>query len=114
MHTLLQSSSTLFQNRLLHLGIILFILAILDALFTDIGIKNQLITESNPIMRKIYNMSVTGFYIIKIALPILLIGIITKLEKTQFIVFLLNAAILIYVSVILLHFYWLTIAFANG
>lgn len=92
----------------------MLILATFDALFTDFGIQNQHITESNPIMRSIYEVNVTGFYVIKIALPVLLVGILAKLESKPFILILLNLAISLYVSVVMLHFFWLTIAFRHG
>ncbi|MFJ7825357.1 DUF5658 family protein [Psychrobacillus sp. NPDC096623] len=109
----MQISSTLARYKLISFGIILLVLATFDALFTDFGIKNQFITESNPIMRRIYEMSVSGFYLIKIALPVLLIVIITKLEMNRFILFLLSSAVLLYVSVVMLHFYWLTVTFIS-
>lgn len=108
---LLSISSTLPRNKLLKMGTILLILATFDALFSDFGIQNHHITESNPIMRSIYEDSVIGFYIIKIALPVLLIGIVAKLESKPFILVLLNVAIFLYVIVLILHFFWLTLAF---
>lgn len=111
---LLQSiSSTLPQNKLIKMVIVLLILAIFDALFTDFGIQNHHITEANPIMRSIHEANVTGFYLIKIALPVLLISIVAKLESKPFILFLLNVAISLYVIVLLLHFFWLTLAFID-
>lgn len=95
------------------MGFILLVLAIFDALMTDFGLKNQYIAESNPLMRGIYEINVTGFYLIKITLPVLLIGILAKLETKTFIWILLNSAILLYVCVVLLHFYWLTIALVS-
>lgn len=109
----MHSFSAPFRNKLMNLGIILLVLATFDALFTDFGIKNQFITESNPIIRRIYEMSVSVYYLIKIALPVLLIVIITKLQTKRFILILLSLAILLYVSVMVLHFYWLTVAFIS-
>ncbi|WP_419961259.1 DUF5658 family protein [Psychrobacillus sp. BM2] len=104
-------SSILPRNRLIKMGIILLILAAFDALFTDFGIQSHHITESNPIMRSIYEINVTGFYIVKIALPVLLIGIVAKLESKPFILVLLNVTISLYVIVLMLHFFWLTLVF---
>lgn len=108
---MLSISFTLPRNKLIKMGIILLILATLDALFTDFGIQNHHITEANPIMRSIYEANVTGFYIIKIALPVLLIGIVSKIESKPFILILLNIAIFLYAIVLILHFFWLTLAF---
>ena len=104
-------SPPLPKNKLIKMGIILVILATSDAIFTDFGIQNFHITEANPIMRSIYEVNVTAFYFIKIALPILLIGILAKLESKQFILVLLNVAIFLYVLVLILHFFWLTLTF---
>lgn len=105
------NSLTFTQNRLTKMGIILLILATLDAFFTDMGIQNQLITEANPLMRIIYEVNLLGFYFIKIALPVLLIGIVSRLESRPFIVILLHIAISLYVCVLLLHFSWLAMSF---
>ena len=91
------------------MAIILLILATFDAFFTDFGIQNHLITEANPIMSIIYEVNLLGFYFIKIALPVLLIGILSRLESKPFIVIFLHIAISIYVCVLLLHFSWLGI-----
>ena len=40
-------------------------------------------------MRSIYEGNLIGFYLIKIALPVLLIGIVSKLESKPFIVILI-------------------------
>ena len=109
---LLQTISPIIpRNKLINLGIILLFLATLDAFFTDFGIQNHYITEANPVMRIIYEVSLIGFYFIKIALPVLLIGIVSKLESKPYIVTLMNIAVFLYVSVLMLHFSWLTIAF---
>lgn len=108
---MLTNPLSFIQNKLVKLGIILLILATLDAFFTDFGIQSHHITEANPIMRNLYEGNLIGFYLIKIAFPILLIGIVSKLKSRPFIVVLLNVAIFLYVSVLFLHFFWLTLAF---
>lgn len=106
----MHSISSIFpRNRLINLGILLLILATFDALFTDIGIQNHHITEANPMMHSIYEANIAGFYFIKIALPLLLIGIVAKLESNPLILVLLYIAIFFYVNVMMLHFFWLTI-----
>lgn len=99
------------QKKLVRMGIVLLILAIADALFTDFGIQNNHITESNPLMRNVYNGNIHSFYLLKIALPILLIYIVAKMESRPFIQTLLSIAIFIYVIVLMLHFLWLSLAF---
>lgn len=93
------------------MSIVLLMLAIADAVFTDFGIQNHYITESNPIMSNVYNGNIPGFYLIKIILPILLIFIATKLESKPFIRTLFYMAIFSYICVLMLHFFWLSLAF---
>ncbi|MFF2753555.1 DUF5658 family protein [Psychrobacillus sp. NPDC058041] len=88
---------------------ILLILAILDSIFTDFGIRNNHITEANPIMRVIYESSILGFYAIKIFLPLLLIYITTKLHLKKIIQLLIGATLLIYTYLLAQHIYWLSL-----
>ena len=68
----------------------LLLLAILDSLFTDIGIRQNLIQEANPIMKSLYETSVLGFYTLKISLPILLLSLLSKIQTKIYLKFLLS------------------------
>lgn len=111
MHTSI--SPTLPRNKLVKMGILLLVLATLDAIFTDFGIQNHHITEANPIMRNLYETNEIGFYMIKIVLPLLLIAIVTKLESKPFLTVLLRLTIFLYVMVVVFHFFWLTLTFIH-
>ncbi len=62
----------------------LILLALLDSLFTDIGIRQHYITEANPIMKYIYDTSVFGFYALKISLPIFLLLLLSKIKPKKY------------------------------
>ncbi|WP_413788924.1 DUF5658 family protein [Psychrobacillus mangrovi] len=98
------SNHTLFKA-----AIFLLILAVFDTIFTDFGIRNNYISEANPLMRLVYETSILGFYILKISLPLLLIYIMTKLPPKRYIQLLMVIALLLYSSVVFQHFFWISL-----
>ena len=88
----------------------LILLAILDSLFTDIGIRQHYITEANPIMKNIYDASVFGFYTLKISLPLILLLLLSKIKPKKYIMVLLISAVTLYSVVLFLHFFWISLA----
>lgn len=90
-------------------GILLVLLAILDSLFTDFGLRNNYITEANPLMRVVYEASVFGFYLIKISLPFLLLYLLAKIELKKYFQFLLGFALVLYSFVLCQHLIWLSL-----
>ena len=88
----------------------LILLAFLDSLFTDIGIRQQYITEANPIMKNIYDASVFGFYTLKISLPLILLLLLSKLKSKKYLKVLLSSTVILYTAVLLLHFFWISLA----
>ncbi|MHA6259808.1 DUF5658 family protein [Sporosarcina sp. CAU 1771] len=98
-----------FQTRNLayKMALLLFVLAIFDALLTDFGIRNHHIEEANPLMRFVYESSVLYFFVIKISLPILLLYILTKIEPKIFLNVLVASSVLLYTLVLFQHIFWL-------
>ncbi|KQL37562.1 hypothetical protein AN959_01955 [Psychrobacillus sp. FJAT-21963] len=99
------------NNTLITASIYLLVLAILDSIFTDYGIRNKHISEANPLMKLLYDTSIVGivgFYFIKISLPLLLIYIMTKVQPKRYIQLLLVVALLIYSGVLFQHFFWIS------
>lgn len=86
---------------------ILFILCLLDTILTDIGLRNHIIGEANPLMSWIYSSSKIAFYLMKLALPVALIVILSKMRATLLINLLLRAALVIYSIVFLMHISWI-------
>jgi hypothetical protein len=91
----------------------LILLAFLDSLFTDIGIRQNFITEANPIMKYIYDTSVFGFYALKISLPLFLLLLLSKIKPKKYLKVLISSAIILYTAVLFLHFFWISLAIIN-
>ncbi|WP_397540287.1 DUF5658 family protein [Rummeliibacillus pycnus] len=81
-----------------------------DALFTDIGIRNHLITEANPLMNWVYENSILLFYALKISMPILLIGILRNIQPSLLIRSLVIGVTAIYFAILFTHIWWIAIA----
>lgn len=81
--------------------------SLLDALFTDTGLRVGGMVEANPLMRYIYEHAYVLFYPIKIALPCLLLFILPKLKTNRSIRFLLPTSVMIYGFVLFLHMCWM-------
>ncbi|CAM3164139.1 DUF5658 domain-containing protein [Filibacter tadaridae] len=97
------------RNGLIKAGITLLTLSIVDALLTDFGIRNNHISEANPLMRSIYDSSIFSFYAIKIILPLILLNVITKIEPKLYIRLLVGSSLLIYTAVLSLHVWWISV-----
>ncbi|WP_172369510.1 DUF5658 family protein [Sporosarcina jiandibaonis] len=93
-----------------HIVLSLILLAFLDSLFTDIGIRQNYITEANPIMKNIYDTSVFGFYALKISLPLFLLSLLSKIKPKKYLKVLLSSAVTLYTVVLFLHFFWISLA----
>lgn len=99
------------RNKTFIAGITLLLLTIFDSLFTDFGIKNNIISEANPLMRFVYESSIFGFYFLKISLPIVLLYVITKFELKRYIRILIGITLLLYIFVLFQHSLWITLLF---
>lgn len=94
-------------STLLKAGAILFTFAFFDTIFTDFGIRNDYIEEANPIMRVVYETSITAFYLVKISLPLILLFLISKIKPKPYFSLLIGATLLLYFFVICTHVFWL-------
>ena len=95
------------SNKLSHSAVYLLVmLAILDAVFTHIGVQGGHITEANPIMRSLYDFNVGLFFVIKILLPVVLMRLLSRFEPNPFIQLMIAGTIFVYVFVLLMHIYW--------
>lgn len=84
------------------------IASFLDAILTDIGLRHQWIDEANPIMRYLYDYSYIAFYGVKIVLPLSLFFLAAKVGKRLFILRLSRLSAIVYVGILLLHYYWIS------
>ncbi|OLO42486.1 hypothetical protein BTR23_00245 [Alkalihalophilus pseudofirmus] len=89
----------------------LFLLSTADAIFTDIGLRQAVITELNPIMNSIYDTSIFLFYFIKIVLPLALIFCAPYAFSSRIVKRTLTCAIVIYFGVFVYHIGWSTYVF---
>jgi Domain of unknown function (DUF5658) len=89
--------------------ICLFLLfaGIVDAVLTNLGIAIGVIDEGNPMMKFVIHQSWIFFYLIKICLPLLLIGLFYLRPLKGWIRTLLISASVLYFSVLCFHMVWI-------
>lgn len=100
------------KDRLLNTCFLLFCLCMIDAIFTDFGIRFGHIEEANPLVRSLYDMNVIAFYLLKASLPILLFILMHYMRPSLIIRNLLIVALIIYTVIILIHISWIIIVTA--
>ncbi len=91
--------------------ILLSMLNLIDGLLTYWGLYTGTISEANPFMRWVWNVSPETFIGLKIFLSCILIVLANCTYRFQFQVFLcyvLTGINVIYSGVLLLHLYWVT------
>ncbi len=86
-----------------------FLLAagLLDGLLTHFGMAKGIIGEANPLAHFLIEKSWALFYLVKISLPLLLIGIMLFRPLQGWIRNLLNASSVVYGSVLVYHGVWI-------
>ena len=87
--------------------ILLLILSIADAIFTDYGLRNGYIDEFNKWVLFLYTNSLFVYYIIKIMLPFLLIILIPYVYKNKLIKIMFSTSLFLYTSVFIYHLGWI-------
>lgn len=85
----------------------LLVAGLLDAVLTQLGIAYGVIQEGNPLMEFAINKSWAFFYLIKISLPLILIGLFYHQPLRGRIRILLVSACVIYFSVLGYHLFWI-------
>lgn len=100
------------RNRILHTCFLLVCLCVIDAIFTDLGIRNGHIQEVNPLMKFIYEMNIVVFYLSKIILPIILLSLMHFVKPSTLLRNLIIISLIAYVLVISMHIYWVIIVIA--
>ena len=97
------------KNRMLNASFLLLCLSCIDAIFTDLGLRQGLIQEANPITRYIYDTDVFLFYLLKFCLPLLLLYLVTVVAPRFYLRFLVALSLLLYVLVICTHIFWIVL-----
>ncbi len=100
------------KERLLNTCFLLFCLCMIDAIFTDFGIRYGHIQEANPFVRSLYDMNVIAFYMMKAGLPILLFILMQYMKPSHLVRNLIVVALIIYTLIILVHISWIIVVIA--
>lgn len=100
------------KDHLLNTCFLLFCLCMIDAIFTDFGIRYGHIEEANPFVRYLYDMNVIAFYLLKASLPFVLFILMHYMKPSSFIKNLLVVALVVYTVVIFIHISWIIIVTA--
>lgn len=98
------------RNRLLNAGFLLLCLCILDSALTDYGLRSGQIQEANPLVAFLYEQNILLYYAVKIGLPLVLLYLVTAARGGVLLRICLTTALFLYISVIGLHIFWLTIS----
>jgi hypothetical protein len=88
-------------------SIFLLIAGMLDAVLTHLGVSFGLIEEGNPVIKLAIEKSWFLFYLIKVSLPLILIGIILFRPLKGWIHGLMRVSCVVYVAVLGAHIVWI-------
>lgn len=88
-------------------GFFLLIAGLLDALFTQLGIRFGIIEEGNPAVKLVMDKSWLLFYLIKGTLPLILLGIVLFRPLKGWVKGLMKVSCAVYLSVLAIHFTWI-------
>jgi hypothetical protein len=98
---------TILVEEIMRLCLFLLLAGILDAILTQFGIMIGIIEEGNPVMEFAIEKGWTLFYLIKILLPLLLIGLFYLRPLKGRIRTLLVATCVLYLVVLCYHLVWI-------
>ncbi|WP_153731038.1 DUF5658 family protein [Sporosarcina obsidiansis] len=97
------------QNRLLNAGFLLVCLCLVDAVFTDYGLRLGHIQEANLLIAFLYEQSIPLYYTVKLGLPLLLLYMVTISKSGILLRVALTTALFLYIVVIFIHIFWLVV-----
>lgn len=87
----------------MRLCLFLLIAGLLDAILTNLGIAFGIVDEGNPMMKFVINKSWAFFYMVKIILPLVLIGVFYYRPLKGWLRTLLVSTCVLYFSVLVYH-----------
>jgi hypothetical protein len=93
--------------------VFLLVAGLLDAVLTHFGISAGLVEEGNPMMRHVIEQSWVYFYLIKVLLPLLLLGIVYFRPFKGRIKMLLHSTCVLYLAVLAYHMVWIILNLNN-
>jgi len=95
----------------MRLCLFLLFAGVLDAVLTHFGISSGFVEEGNPMMKLIIDQSWSYFYLIKIALPLLLLGLFYLRPLKGWIKTLIISTCVLYLTVLVYHMIWIVLYF---
>jgi hypothetical protein len=98
----------------MRLCIFLLIAGLMDAILTHLGVVYGIVTEGNPVMKFVISQSWTYFYIIKVFLPLLLIGLFYLRPLKGWMKTLLLSTCVLYFSVLVVHAAWIILYYQTS
>src|SRR3954466_14129599 len=98
-----------FEVEFMKFCIFLLIAGLLDAVLTHFGIVSGIVEEGNPVMKTVIDKSWSFFYIIKISLPLLLLGLYYLHPLKGWLRTLLVSTCVLYLSVLVYHMVWIAL-----
>jgi len=91
----------------MRLCLFLLFAGVLDAVLTHFGIASGFVKEGNPMMKLVIEQSWSYFYMIKIVLPLLLLGLFYLRPLEGWIRTLIVSTCVLYLSVLVYHMIWI-------
>jgi hypothetical protein len=99
---------------MMRLCLFLLFAGLLDAVLTHFGIASGYVEEGNPMMKLVIEKSWSYFYIIKIFLPLLLLGLFYLRPLKGWIKTLLVSTCVLYLSILVYHMVWIALYFNSA
>ncbi|ETI70614.1 DUF5658 family protein [Neobacillus vireti] len=93
----------------MRLCLFLLIAGVVDAVMTHLGIVSGFVEEGNPVMQFFIAKSWSYFYLIKIFLPLALLGLFYLRPLKGWIKKLLISTCVLYFSVLVYHMVWIVL-----
>lgn len=93
----------------MRLCLFLLVAGMLDAVLTHFGITAGFVEEGNPLMKLIIEKSWSYFYLIKIFLPLLLLGLFYLRPFNKKMKTLLLSTCVLYLSALVYHMVWIVL-----
>jgi Domain of unknown function (DUF5658) len=94
------------EEEIMRPCLFLLVAGLLDAVLTHLGISIGIVEEGNPMMKLVIDKSWILFYLIKIFLPLALIGLFFYRPLTGWVKTLLLSTCVLYLSVLVYHMVW--------
>ncbi|MBO0960648.1 hypothetical protein J1P26_13160 [Neobacillus sp. MM2021_6] len=93
----------------MRLCLFLLFAGVLDAVLTHFGMSSGFVDEGNPMMKLVIEQSWSYFYMIKIILPLMLLGLFYLRPFKRWVRTLIVSTCVLYFSVLVYHMVWIVL-----